>query len=382
MSISSAIQLKQQQVAAAYTACDEKGATMPAAGSQNLSNLASTIATISGGGGLPSGFIDGAVGGGYYDIDFPDKIVECCMSPLIDMSNRGGHDITFCWGAAIGSSSIGSAVYTNIDGTGDAYIYYATSNNMGITVTFDTTYKSCRLLILKDYMQFAFVRDDTTGEYLFKGSDYVDEPQYVLPSGYTRYDYLQCDANAYIDTGITAKSPISMWAKIVHTTTLGDYVMVGARKDNGNTRLFLIAPNNSSINVGYGSYKGTSVNNTIAFSEHTPIVVRSSLSSGFQLLNVVATITPNEGMWLGSDSFDIDTGKNIYLFCANYSSPSHVPSGDRIYEIRLYNDANFGNLVFHGIPCTNGSSIAGLYDLVSETFFSNAGSGTFTVGND
>lgn len=46
MSIASVIQLKQQQVAAAYTACDEKGATMPAAGSQNLSNLASTIATI------------------------------------------------------------------------------------------------------------------------------------------------------------------------------------------------------------------------------------------------------------------------------------------------------------------------------------------------
>lgn len=53
MSISSAIELKQQQVAAAYTACDAKGATMPAAGSQNLTNLASTIATISGGGSTP-----------------------------------------------------------------------------------------------------------------------------------------------------------------------------------------------------------------------------------------------------------------------------------------------------------------------------------------
>ena len=53
MSIASAIQLKQQQVAAAYTACDAKGATMPAAGSQNLSNLASTISTISGGGPAP-----------------------------------------------------------------------------------------------------------------------------------------------------------------------------------------------------------------------------------------------------------------------------------------------------------------------------------------
>ena len=332
--------------------------------------------------GLPAGFIDGAFGGGYYDIDFPDKIVKCCMSPLVDMTGRGGHDITFCWGAALGSSAIGVTIYANSDGTGSSDFYYANTNNIGRTVSFNSQFNSCRLMILKDYMQYAFVRDDTTGEYLFKGSDYVASPQYVLPSGYTRYDYLQCDANAYIDTGITAKSPISMWAKIVHTSTSGDYVMVGARKDSGNTRLFLIAPNNSSINVGYGSYKSTNVNNTIAFSEHTPIVVRSSLSSGSQLLNVVATITPNESMWLGSDSFDIDTGKNIYLFCANYSSGFHVPSGDRIYEIRLYDDADFGNLVFHGIPCTNGSSVAGLYDLVSETFFPNAGSGTFTIGND
>lgn len=51
MSIASAIIQKQQQVAAAYTACDAKGATMPAAGSQNLSNLATTIGTIQTGGG-------------------------------------------------------------------------------------------------------------------------------------------------------------------------------------------------------------------------------------------------------------------------------------------------------------------------------------------
>lgn len=46
MSIASAIQNAQAKVAAAYTACDEKGATMPATGSQNLSNLADTIDSI------------------------------------------------------------------------------------------------------------------------------------------------------------------------------------------------------------------------------------------------------------------------------------------------------------------------------------------------
>lgn len=47
MSIASALQSAQQKVAAAYTACNNKGATMPAAGSQNLSNLPATINSIS-----------------------------------------------------------------------------------------------------------------------------------------------------------------------------------------------------------------------------------------------------------------------------------------------------------------------------------------------
>ena len=49
MSIASAIQTKQQQVAAAYTACNGKGATMPA--TQDLTNLATCIDSIQTGGG-------------------------------------------------------------------------------------------------------------------------------------------------------------------------------------------------------------------------------------------------------------------------------------------------------------------------------------------
>lgn len=56
MSIASAISSAQQKVAAAYTACNSKGATMPAAGSQNLSNLPATINSISGSGGGGSAY--------------------------------------------------------------------------------------------------------------------------------------------------------------------------------------------------------------------------------------------------------------------------------------------------------------------------------------
>lgn len=46
MSIATAIQNAQTKVAAAYTSCNNKGATMPAAANQNLSNLSTTIDSI------------------------------------------------------------------------------------------------------------------------------------------------------------------------------------------------------------------------------------------------------------------------------------------------------------------------------------------------
>lgn len=51
MSIASAIATKQQQVASAYTACNGKGATMPA--TENLTNLATCISSIPTGGSAP-----------------------------------------------------------------------------------------------------------------------------------------------------------------------------------------------------------------------------------------------------------------------------------------------------------------------------------------
>ena len=53
MSIASAIQTKQQQIADAYTVVNNKGGTLPA--TQNLTNLATAISSISSGGSSGSG---------------------------------------------------------------------------------------------------------------------------------------------------------------------------------------------------------------------------------------------------------------------------------------------------------------------------------------
>lgn len=51
MSIASAIENAQTKIAAAYTACNNKGASMPSSENRDLAHLASTIASIATGGG-------------------------------------------------------------------------------------------------------------------------------------------------------------------------------------------------------------------------------------------------------------------------------------------------------------------------------------------
>ena len=78
MSIASEITRINGNIAAAYTALDGKGATLPAAGSQNSANLADTIATITTGGGgggyRPPVYdtVEQIVDSTYYGITFPE----------------------------------------------------------------------------------------------------------------------------------------------------------------------------------------------------------------------------------------------------------------------------------------------------------------------
>ena len=52
----------------------------------------------------------------------------------------------------------------------------------------------------------------------------------------------------------------------------------------------------------------------------------------------------------------------------------------RLYYLKMYSD---GDLVRDYVPCYRKSdSVIGLYDLVSKTFYTNQGSGTFTKGGD
>ena len=81
-----------------------------------------------------------------------------------------------------------------------------------------------------------------------------------------------------------------------------------------------------------------------------------------------------------SYSGTIATNNNFYIFCNNETGSPGSYGRDRLYYLKLYEQ---GVLVRDFVPCyRKNDGVIGLYDLVNDVFYTNAGSGTFTKGSD
>ena len=95
--------------------------------------------------------------------------------------------------------------------------------------------------------------------------------------------------------------------------------------------------------------------------------------------NIVVTDT--NGQTIASHSFNYTAftcPRNLTLFAINRSTA--LVGQTRIYSCQIYNDTT---LALALVPCYRKSdNVAGLYDLVNNVFYTNAGSGVFAVGAD
>lgn len=85
---------------------------------------------------------------------------------------------------------------------------------------------------------------------------------------------------------------------------------------------------------------------------------------------------------------DFVNAKSFYpfgVFCNNYNrNPASylAANGSKLAEFRFVDDTT-GEDVFNPVPCyRKADGVIGMYDIVSKTFFTNAGTGSFTKGAD
>ena len=201
----------------------------------------------------------------------------------------------------------------------------------------------------------------------------------VLPSGYTQLKSITSTGSQYINTGLWSSDNFK--AEIVgrFTSTTGTQCMLGAsvRTSSATYKDIMLGKNASQYYVGNGSpwYQPNQTNSsaTLDTNEHTFVVEVTSSTTKISV----------DGVENSANYVFSSIEENLYLFANNaVVSGSASSAADfaqfELESIKLYSS---NNLIFNGVPCKRGD-IAGLYDVVSETFMPSLGSSAFVAGDE
>lgn len=177
------------------------------------------------------------------------------------------------------------------------------------------------------------------------------------------YDYIQSSGTQYINTEFIPDNTSGIKMEAYCTTSGSNYQVVGCKQDSGNSRWWINF--SSTLELSWNTWEGT-VNN---YTNRWVVIEHNYLNSRLGKIDGVTKRT------------NYPTLSNItypaYLFSSN--NQGNVGSGyiGRIKYIQITK----GNSIIHNyIPCSyNGTP--GVWDTVEGKFYSNQGTGTFTLGN-
>lgn len=180
-------------------------------------------------------------------------------------------------------------------------------------------------------------------------------------------NYIQSSGTQYIDTEIVGKSGITVEMELAITdvslgAVLASYSSAG--------RFYPVLVETGAFKLGYGAMQTVSGITVVAGKKYS---VRSELLKGSQKFSVDGT-----EYYSGSNSTEYDTGLSMLLFANHYSATQAIDHAKaRLYSCHIFNN---GTLARDFRPCLDENGAVCLYDMVSETYFYNAGSGEFTAG--
>ncbi len=193
----------------------------------------------------------------------------------------------------------------------------------------------------------------------------------TLPAGYTELEYIESTGTQYINTDIVPTSSLDIDIQFKRTGSVSKGSTVLGARNQGAV--------GNGLNIGFDTTPGLVIDffgTTI--SERWPSGVSFDTNKTYRvtIINKVCTIYTN-GTSVATHTFTgsgSTTEKAILFGFANGSILTPTPVNG--LEI---NYAKIGTNTF--IPAKrNSDNEIGMYDTVSGTFFTNAGSGTFTAG--
>ena len=191
-----------------------------------------------------------------------------------------------------------------------------------------------------------------------------------LPQGYQEVEYIESSGTQYIDTGY---KPTGENMRLVM-----DYMY--SASPNGKS--LFGAESSSTFPITFYSRSATTAEFYIG---STYVVVSYNITTGTRYKldchanNGAFTANLNEAAKSETYSGSLLKTINLFLFTNNGQQSTQLISA-RLYSCQIYDNEI---LVRDFVPCyRKADGAVGLYDLVNNVFYTNAGSGVFAVGSN
>ena len=185
-----------------------------------------------------------------------------------------------------------------------------------------------------------------------------------LPSGYTQLEYIKSSGTQYIDTGFKPNQNTKIIISVAFLGSAGENVLGSRNSSSDTTNRFGIITFGSSSKIG--SFFGSTATQSISLdsSIHNYTLSKAGLSV--------------DGVsYGGAYTASFSCTYPITLFAWNNGSNGIVKNSSKIVDCKIFSGEV---LVRNFIPCKNPSGVVGLYDVIENQFYQNAGTGSFVAG--
>ena len=188
----------------------------------------------------------------------------------------------------------------------------------------------------------------------------------ILPEQYQQVEYIQSTGTQYIDTGIKTDVDIAM-ESVLKTTAASNELDYSGACYNGRLGWLL-----------FGSYGNDKL--VCYFARDNRAGVEIKFDNNFHKYYLKNGLQKIDNVSNNNTITQMATDFNIYLFKGNVDFEANFVEKQIIKYFKIWKNET---LVRDFIPCYRKSDgVIGFYDLVTRTFFTNAGTGTFIAGEE
>lgn len=191
-------------------------------------------------------------------------------------------------------------------------------------------------------------------------------PRATLPEGYTQLEYIESSGAQYVDTGVrqNQNSRVVVDFQLV-SAPAGSYAWIFEGRDTGPKNRHSVYATKSNGNW-YGGYGSASKNTNIPYD----LAARITADFNKNVLKI-----GNTAITFAQEVFQSSTS-TVLFGCSTGGTIAHYAQ-TKLFGCRFFDG---DTLLRDFIPCKNAGGAVGLYDLIGQKFYGNAGSGSFAAG--